>query len=118
MPSLMEIDSTSMRKHRPRARNMPPRVTTNGWMSKWWITSPMSSPSPAPSTRTATITSGAGQPARSVDAVTMVDSATTAPTDRSMPPLRITNVIPTARTTRKALSMNRFATTCPVAKPS
>ncbi len=30
----------------------------------------------------------------------MVDSATTAPTERSMPPVRITKLIPTASTIR------------------
>ena len=46
-----------------------------------------------------------------------VDSATTEPTERSMPPVRITNVIPTATTSRNALSMNRLRITWPVANP-
>ena len=47
----------------------------------------------------------------------MVDSATTAPTERSMPPVRMTKVIPTASTIRYALSTSRFSTTCGEANP-
>jgi len=35
-----------------------------------------------------------------------------------MPPVRMTKVMPTARTMRKALSMKRLAKTCPDVKPS
>ncbi len=48
----------------------------------------------------------------------MVDSATTAPTDRSMPPVSTTKVMPTATTRRKALSISRLRTTWPEKKPS
>jgi hypothetical protein len=34
-----------------------------------------------------------------------------------MPPVRITNVIPTASTMRNALSTNRLSTTCPEKNP-
>src|SRR5256885_10022943 len=44
-------------------------------------------------------------------AIRMLVNATTAPTDRSMPPERITNVAPTAAIPRKALSPNRFTIT-------
>ena len=60
----------------------------------------------------------AGQPASSVRAAIIVERATTDPTERSIPPVRMTKVIPTASTIRKALSKNRFSTTCGEAKPS
>jgi hypothetical protein len=63
-----------------------------------------------------TTTTG-GQPPASIAAAIMVDRATTAPTDRSMPPVRITKVMPTASTIRYALSTSRLSTTCGEAKP-
>ena len=64
------------------------------------------------------MTTSGGQPARNSAAATIVDSATTDPTDRSMPPVRITNVIPTASTTRNELSISRLSSTCPDANDS
>ena len=46
-----------------------------------------------------------------------VDRATTEPTDRSMPPVRITNVMPIATTSRNELSMKTLRITWPVANP-
>ena len=48
---------------------------------------------------------------------TIVVSATTEPTDRSIPPARITKVMPTATTSRKALSISRLRNTWPLKKP-
>ena len=58
-------------------------------------------PSSVPMARTSGITRYEGQWLCWVSAAhSMVVIATTAPTDRSMPPVRITNVIPTASTIR------------------
>ena len=81
----------------------------NGWISKKWITQPITNPRAAPITSTASIAAGAGQPSLSSVAHTIVVSATTEPTDRSIPPVRITNVIPTATTSRNELSMKMFS---------
>ena len=67
---------------------------------------------------TAAIDRYGGQPISRVLAAIIVDSATTDPTDRSMPPVRITKVMPTASTIRNALSISRLSTTCGSAKPS
>ena len=56
-------------------------------------------------------TTATGHPLWSRDAVVMPESATTAPTDRSMPPVRMTKVIPTASTMRNELLMNRLEMT-------
>ncbi|MNT91282.1 hypothetical protein D3C72_2323500 [compost metagenome] len=50
-------------------------------------------------------------------ASTMVVSATTEPTDRSMPPERITKVMPTATMIKKALSISRLRNTWAEKKP-
>ena len=71
-----------------------------------------------PTSSTAATLASADHPASSVRAAIIVESATTEPTDRSIPPVRITNVMPTASTIRNALSTNRFSTTCGEAKPS
>ena len=84
----------------------------NGWISKKWMIAPMASPSAVPRSRPTTRTRTGGHPAASSEAVTIPVSATTDPTERSMPPVRMTNVIPTATTSRKALSMKMFSTTC------
>jgi hypothetical protein len=81
------------------------------------MTRPTSRPSVEVATRTTRMMATGGHPARASDAAIMVESATTEPTERSMPPVRMTNVMPTASTMRKALSTNRFAMTCPEAKP-
>jgi hypothetical protein len=75
------------------------------------MTSPIISPSSGPTISTAPTANGIGQPACSVVATITVDSATTDPTLKSMPPVRMTNVMPTARTTRYALSTSRFKNT-------
>ena len=62
------------------------------------------------------MTAPAFQPCCSSVALTIMDSATTAPTERSMPPVRITKVMPTASTIRKVLSMKRFRKTWPERK--
>ena len=51
-------------------------------------------------------------------AETMVVSAMTEPTERSMPPEMMTKVIPMAVTSRKALSMKRLRKTCSEKKES
>ena len=63
-----------------------------------------------PVASTAAIERYGGQPSCRVFAAIIVDSATTEPTDRSMPPVRITKVMPTASTIRKALSISRLST--------
>src|SRR2546428_533162 len=45
------------------------------------------------------------------DAIRVEENATIAPTDRSMPPERMTKVIPTAHRPRKALSVKRLVNT-------
>ena len=79
---------------------MPASVATNGCTSKCSIITPMIRPSAGPTRMTVTIATGVGQPSCNVLARITVDSATTDPTLRSMPPVRITNVIPTASTMR------------------
>ena len=71
-----------------------------GWTSKYSMTRPIITPSRGPTTSTAPTASGIGQPALSAVARITVDSATTDPTDRSMPPVRMTKVMPTASTIR------------------
>ena len=82
------------------------------------MTAPMARPSVTPTSSTSAITGTGLHPAASSFAASTPDSATTEPTERSMPPVRITKVIPTASTMRKALSTNRLSTTCAAKNPS
>ena len=76
----------------------------NGCTSKNWISTPISSPMMAPPISMAGITSQAGTPSLSIRAPMIAVKASTAPTERSMPAVRMTKVMPTARISRYALS--------------
>ena len=90
----------------------------NGWISKTWIMRPTTRPSSEP-TRIDSGMTTAGRPALLEQvAASTPDRAATAPTDRSMPPVRMTKVMPTAMTMRKALLMNRLEMTAPDRKLS
>ena len=71
----------------------------------------MTVPNSAPISREAEIAANGCTPFPTKDAIRILVNATTAPTDRSMPPERMTNVAPTAATPRKALSPTRFTPT-------
>ena len=78
----------------------------------------MSSPSTVPVSSTAATARPGAQPASRVRAAIIVESATTEPTERSIPPVRMTKVMPTASTIRKALSTSWLSATSGVANPS
>ena len=79
---------------------------------------PIDRPSTVPVISTTATTRYGDQPISSVFAAIVVESATLEPTDRSMPPVRITNVMPTASRIRKLLSSSRLNSTCGSVKPS
>ena len=97
---------------------MPASVTMKGCSRNRSIKKPMQAPNTVPITNTSGMAAVGLQPWRSTsDASTIVVNATTEPTDRSMPPDRMTNVMPTATITRKALSISRLRNTCAEKKP-
>ncbi len=57
---------------------------------------PLSTPMALPTNMPASAASSGGQPSRNVTAVTTLVSAMTEPTDRSMPPLMMMRVMPSA----------------------
>jgi hypothetical protein len=89
----------------------------NGWISKTWMTRPMSRPKVVPVSSTRAITTEGFHPASRSAAAIIIERATTDPTERSIPPVRMTKVMPTASTIRKVLSMRRLRKTCPDRKP-
>ena len=97
---------------------MPASVTMNGCSLNRWMIPPMTPPKHAPSSSTSATTAAGGQCACcSSHAEIIVDSASTDPTDRSIPPDRITKPMPTAITSRNALSIRRLKITCSDRKP-
>ena len=96
--TLIEFRLTT--KPRPRARNNPASEAMNGCTSKYWTSTPMPSPIRAPPPSMIGTTTDDGRPSRSRLAPIIPENDITAPTDRSIPPVRITNVIPTARISR------------------
>jgi hypothetical protein len=109
---LIGIESVVSTKQRPRARNIPANVTMKGGIWKTWIRKPMPAPNDAARPRMSMKARYGLSPYRSmVTARNTPVKAMTDPTDRSMPPDRITKVMPTATMPRKALSVRRLPIT-------
>ena len=84
----------------------------NGCTLRYVMKKPIVAPKAIPMTSTMTITSHGSVPLlRSSAAETTVVSATTPPTDRSIPPDRITNVMPMALISRNGAARSRFRKT-------
>ena len=73
-----------------------PKVTTNGVTLPMVITTPLIVPMNAPNNSVAATTATTGQPRCSKLAQTTPVSARIDPTDRSIPAVKMTNVMPTA----------------------
>ncbi len=73
-----------------------PRVTTKGAMRPMVISRPLASPQPMPMTSASRMTGRIPAPAFSVPAATAPAMAKIEPTERSIPPVRMTKVMPTA----------------------
>ena len=82
----------------PRATLIIPSVAMNGGSFPRVMSSPLRSPHSELVSRPASTANGTGQSACSRLAITTPDSATSEPTERSIPAERITNVMPTAIT--------------------
>ncbi len=80
---------------RPRTVVSAASVTTNGASPNLATSVPLTSPKPTPDATPTSMASGMGIPATR-PAVTMPEKATTDPTDRSMPPVRMTTSMPNA----------------------
>ena len=73
------------------------RVTIKDWILKRVVTNPLIMPASAPMLRTSATVGSVPSPARIInEAAPTAQSASTAPTDRSMPPIRMTSVMPMA----------------------
>ena len=79
----------------------------NGWMLNLVMTKPTISPRKDPAASTVMITAQAGQPSRSRVAASTEPRAITAPTDRSIPPDRMTKVMPMASGIRNTFLLSR-----------
>jgi hypothetical protein len=98
---------------------MPASVTMKGCSRKRSISKPMNAPKAVPIAAPAeSPRPGSTRGCSTSEADTIVVSAITEPTERSMPPERITKVMPTATMIRKALSISRLRNTCAEKKPS
>src|ERR1700722_6704638 len=82
----------------PRTAVMDPRVTMNGGSRMNAIMPPLIKPSTPPANSAATTPNMPQPGASDTISATIADAASTAPTERLMPPERITNVIPAAST--------------------
>src|SRR3954452_21165511 len=87
-----------IRSVRPRKSTIVASVMMNGWIFRTATPMPLTTPTAAPRAIAATAISGTGTPALTRSAVTTAVSARMDPTDRSMPPVRMTKVIPIAIT--------------------
>ena len=73
-----------------------PSVATNGVMRPTVTMSPLARPMVAPTAKATRTTQGSAAPAFTMPAASAPATARIEPTERSMPPVRMTNVIPTA----------------------
>src|SRR5882672_6508661 len=80
----------------PRKMVSPPRVAMNGARRAYPTNTPLNKPSKAPTTSAAIIASAGGHSATENPAASAPLKASTDPTERSIPPARITVVIPKA----------------------
>src|SRR5882672_2147907 len=103
---------------RLRAIDSIPRVTTNGGTPTYAIMMPFNAPTSSDAPSASGIATQMDVPAFIVMPITMPDSTSTAPTERSMPPVMMTAVMPIAMMATNAklrVTLNRF---CWVAKTS
>ena len=80
-----------------RATSIMPRVVMNGGMPPAVVTRPFTAPSATPRPMPASAATGPGAPCTSRSAVTSPHSASSDPTDRSMPAEMMTKVSPMPR---------------------
>ena len=99
-------------KQLPRRRNRPASVMMNGWISQKSMIRPWSAPNPTPNAIIIAPDARGCQPSVSSRAMTIPTKPIIEPTDRSMPPERITKVDPIAAMMMKALSVRRSPSTC------
>jgi hypothetical protein len=120
---LIGSDSVLISSAVPRQKKSPASVMRNAGRLKNRISAPWAVPKSVPSPRAIAI-ARSGCSAGSVPvpftsvAIRMLVQAMTAPTDKSIPPERMTNVTPTAATPRNALSETKFRKTRAEKKPS
>ena len=91
-------------KQLPRSRNSPASVTMNGWISQKSMMRPCSAPNSRPKTSISAAEASGCHPTTSRLAITTPTKPIIEPIDRSMPPDRMTKVVPIAAVMMKALS--------------
>ncbi len=91
-------------KQLPRRRKSPASVTMNGWISQKSMMSPCSAPKARPKTSIIPAETSGCHPRTSRLAIATPTKPIIEPIERSMPPDRMTNVVPIAAVMMKALS--------------
>ena len=94
---------------------MDPSVTMNDGTRSRDTYVPTMAPQPVAKAIARTAASASGTPAFTKRAIKTVVSATSEPTERSMPPVTMIMVIPTAQTATTAVSWKMMATALPSA---
>ena len=80
----------------PRSKSIITSVAINAWTRPFATITPVTAPIAAPNARAAATATSALTSMPTIDAATAPVSANREPTDKSMPDVRITSVIPTA----------------------
>ena len=91
-------------KQLPRSRKRPASVTMNGWISQKSMIRPCKAPKKRPKHNIIPPETSGCQPTTSRFAITTPTKPIIDPIDRSMPPERMTKVVPIAAMMTKALS--------------
>ena len=102
----------------PRAKNIPASDTMNGWMSRYATRKPCTRPNPSPIASAIRIAVyGLPPPKSRYTAQHMLTSATTPPTEISIPPVIITRLIPHAVMINAACAFKMLKNACGFKKP-
>ena len=101
----------------PRPATIRISVATNGWILRMATRTPFHNPARMPEPKAASSTTGRLCPATVIAAVVAPAMAITAPTERSMPPVAITSVIPIANSATGAARL-RISIGLPNRRPS
>ena len=113
---LNTVVSAPKRRAKPRTAVSEPSVTIKGGSRKLAISAPLIRPKASPAATDTTIQSEANSGMSETISPAMAEAARIEPTERSMPPVRITKVMPAASTVLTEACCSTMPRFCPVKK--
>ena len=116
MEGLNTVVSAPSSRARPRTAVSEPSVTMKGGSRSSAISAPLTTPKPRPVSTAAGSHSAPSSGSFEIVRPAIADAARIEPTERSMPPVRMTKVMPAASTVLTAACCSTMPRFCPVKK--